>query len=257
MYTYARGRKLENPWEGKTAPFKIAGNIYFVGTYQSSSHIIDTGEGLIFIDPGYSNTLYLVVDGIYKLGYKPQDIKYIVNTHWHRDHVEATAALADLTGAETIIGKFDAPYLEEYGYFTPDILVEDGDILTLGNTTMKFIHTPGHTKGTISFVFETEVDGEKYCAGMFGGAGANSLTKEFPTYYEGARVDYMESLAKLRKENVQIFMGNHTWNNDTLGKSEMLACGCDKNPFINEDCKEWNDFLDFCEKRCREVEEKE
>lgn len=257
MYTYARGRKLENPWEGKAEPFKLAGNIYFVGTYQGSSHIIDTGEGLIFIDPGYSNTLYLVIDSLYKLGYKPEDVKYIVNTHWHWDHVEATAALKDLTGAKTLLGKNDLPYVKEYGYFIPDILIEDGDELSLGNTTMRFLHTPGHTKGTISFVFETEVDGKKYLAGMHGGAGANSLTKKFDTYYEGARVDYMESLAKLRKENVQIFVGNHTWNNDTLGKAKMLADGCDKNPFIDENSKEWFKFLDFCEKRCREVEENE
>jgi len=257
MYTHARGKKLDNPWDGKVTPFKLAANIYFVGTYQASAHIVDTGDGLIFIDPGYSNTLYLVVDSLYQLGFKPSDVKYIVNTHWHWDHVEATAAFADLTGAKTIIGKCDAPYLEEKGYFTPDILVDDGDELKLGNTVMKFIHTPGHTKGTISFVFETEDSGKTYLAGMFGGAGANALTNKFPTYYDEARPDYYKSIERLRKEKVQIFMGNHTWNNDTIAKAEILRSGCADNPFINEDAKEWNDFLDFCEKRCREVEEKE
>ncbi|MBQ7235634.1 MAG: MBL fold metallo-hydrolase [Clostridia bacterium] len=89
-------REIVNPWEGKMQPFKIIGNVYYVGTFQASAHIIDTGEGLIFIDPGYNNTLYLVIDGIYKLGFKPTDIKYIINTHLHGDHTEATAALAEL-----------------------------------------------------------------------------------------------------------------------------------------------------------------
>ena len=259
MYTYLREKKqkMVKPWDGKVTPFKMAGNIYFVGTLQASAHIIDTGEGLIFVDPGYSDTLYLVVDSIYKLGYKVTDIKYIVNTHWHYDHVEATEALADLSGAKTIIGEIDAPYLSEYGYFKPDILVKDGEVLELGNTKMRFIHTPGHTKGTISFVFETEIEGKTYLAGMHGGAGANSLTVTFPTYYDGARNDYLESIEKLRKEKVQIFMGNHTWNNDTLGKAEKLLENGEDNPFIDEDAKEWNKFLDFCEERRNAVEERE
>ena len=92
------------PYLGKIAPFKIFGNTYFVGTYQASCHLIDTGDGLILIDPGYTNTCYLVVDAIYRLGFKPTDIKYIINTHWHGDHVEATAALAALGYAQSEIG---------------------------------------------------------------------------------------------------------------------------------------------------------
>lgn len=257
MYTHARGRKLAHPWEGKTEPFKMVGNLYFTGTYQGSTHIIDTGDGLILIDPAYSKTLYLVIDGIYKLGFSPKDIKYIINTHWHGDHVEATDALADLSGAKTLIGEADAPYLEEKGYFTPDILVKDGDVLKLGNTEITFMHTPGHTKGTLSFFFDIEEGGKTYRAGMFGGAGANALTNTFSTYYVGARRDYFASIEKLRGEKVEIMIGNHTWNNDTLGKGELLRKGCMENPFIDKECGEWNRFLDFCEGRCRNLEEKE
>ena len=80
------------PWLGKMMPFRIIGGVYFVGTYQASCHLVDTGDGLIMIDPGYSKTAYLVLDSIYRLGFHPQDIKYIVNTHWHADHAEATEA---------------------------------------------------------------------------------------------------------------------------------------------------------------------
>lgn len=235
-------RKIEKPWEGKMEPFRIIGNVYFVGTFQASCHLIDTGKGLILIDPGYSNTLYLVVRSIYELGFNPKDIKYIVNTHWHGDHTEATAAMVDLCGAKTLIGYQDA---EKAGrYFAPDILIREGDTLSLGNTAISFLETPGHTKGTVSFFFETEEQGKTYRVGMFGGAGANTLAKgKFD--YDGCREDYRNSLHRLQKETVDVFLGNHTWNNDTANKGQLLETG--ENRFI--DPQLWHTFLTFCEGR--------
>lgn len=236
-------RTIQNPWDGKLEPFKIIGNVYFVGTFQASSHLIDTGDGLILIDPGYANALYLVIDSIHRLGFDPKDIKYIINTHWHFDHTEATAALADLSGAKTLIGRDD--FEKAKRYFTADITVNDGDTLKLGNTTVSFMETPGHTKGTISFFFETEDCGKIYRVGMFGGAGANTLVPE-RFDYDGCREGYRNSLHRLKKENVDVFIGNHTWNNNTavFGK-QLLETG--ENHFI--DSTLWTRFLDFCEDR--------
>ena len=97
----------KKPALGKMDPFRIVGNVYFTGTYQASSHLIDTGDGLILIDTGYASTLYLLIDSIYRLGFRPQDVKYVINTHWHWDHTEATAAFADLSGAKTLLGRDD------------------------------------------------------------------------------------------------------------------------------------------------------
>lgn len=236
-------RKIEKPWEGKMEPFKIIGNVYFVGTYQASSHLIDTGDGLILIDPGYANTLYLVVRSIYKLGFRPEDIKYIVNTHWHGDHTEATAAMVDLSGAKTLIGRMDGEKATRY--FQPDILLKDGDTLSLGNTTMTFMETPGHTRGTVSFFFDTVDSGKTYRVGMFGGAGANTLAQgKFD--YDGCREDYRNSLHRLQKETVDVFLGNHTWNNDTAVKGELLL-KTGENRFV--DPQLWHTFLTFCEGR--------
>lgn len=240
-------RKITNPWEGKIQPFKIIGNVYFIGTFQSSCHLIDTDEGLILIDPGYSNALYLVVHSIYRLGFNPKDIKYIINTHWHWDHTEATVAMVDLSGAKTLIGCDDEEKARRY--FDPDILIKDGDTLTLGNTTISFIETPGHTKGTISFFFNTEDQGKTYRVGMFGGAGVNTLV---PGHfdYDGCREDYRNSLHRLQKEKVDVFIGNHVWNNDTAVKGELLL-RTGENKFIDK--RLWNDFLTFCEKRLDDV----
>lgn len=240
-------RKIANPWEGKLQPFKIIGNVYFVGTFQASCHLIDTKDGLILIDPGYANALYLVVRSIYELGFNPKDIKYIINTHWHGDHAEATAAMVDLSGAKTLIGHHDAEKAKRY--FTPDILVSEGDTLSLGNTTISFMETPGHTRGTISFFLETEENGQTYRVGMFGGAGANTLAQGHFDY-DGCREDYRDSLHRLQKENVDVFIGNHVWNNDTAIKGELLL-QTGENKFI--DRKLWHEFLTYCEKRLDEV----
>lgn len=240
-------RKITNPWEGKMQPFKIIGNVYFVGTFQASCHLIDTNDGLILIDPGYANALYLVVRSIYELGFNPKDIKYIINTHWHGDHAEATAAMVDLSGAKTLIGRYDAEKAKRY--FDPDILVSDGDRLSLGNTTISFMETPGHTRGTISFFLETEENGQTYRVGMFGGAGANTLAQgRFD--YDGCREDYRNSLHRLQKEKVDVFIGNHVWNNDTAVKGELIL-KTGENKFIDKDL--WHEFLTFCEKRLDEV----
>ncbi len=236
-------RKIEKPWQGKIEPFKIIGNVYYIGTFQASTHLIDTGDGLILIDPGYSNALYLIVSSIYKLGFKPDDIKYIVNTHWHGDHTEATEALAEMSGAKTLIGVDDFEKAKKY--FVADILIEDGDVLSLGNTSIKFMATPGHTKGTISFFFNTEENGKTYRVGMFGGAGANTLVKE-KFDFEGCREAYRNSIHRLLKEKVNVFIGNHTWNNDTFNKGKILR-ETGENLFVDDEL--WGKFLNHCEAR--------
>ena len=239
------------PWLGKMTPFKIFGNTYFVGTYQASCHLIDTGDGLIMIDPGYSSTAYLVIDSIYKLGFKPQDIKYIINTHWHGDHTEATAAFADLFGAKTLLGRDDVENAKQH--FTPDIIIDDGDELSLGNITVKFVNTPGHTKGTVSLFYEDTDGNDTYRVGMFGGAGLNTLVPaRFD--FDGCRDAYFASLKRLKEEKVDIFIGNHTWNNDTYGKFEKLQ-NTGVNDFIDSNI--WQTFLDDYKCRLEAIIEKE
>ena len=239
--------RLKQPWKGKINPFKIIDGVYFVGTYQASSHLLDTGDGLILFDTGYENTTYLVLNSIHQLGFDVKDIKYIVNTHWHGDHTEGTAPIADLSGAKAVIGRKDAEKAKQY--FDPDIIVKDGDSITLGNVTVRFMETPGHTEGTISFLFEKEHDGKKYLVGSFGGAGANTLRKD-TVEFDGAREMYLDSIARLKKCDVDVFLGNHCWNNDTERRyQEMVKTG--KNTFIDKTA--WTEFLDYCEDRVLKI----
>lgn len=239
--------ELTRPWEGKIEPFRMFGNLYFVGMQAASSHLIDTGDGLILIDTGYLTGLYLVLHSIHQLGFHPKDIKYIINTHWHWDHAEASGALADLCGAKNIIGRYDAEDVRRY--FEPDIIVRDGDVLALGNTKIHFMETPGHTRGTLSVFFDVTENNQTVRAGMFGGAGRNTLR---PGQYEYGNcvADYFASVTRLKKETVGLFLGNHVWNNETEEKAEVLkATG--ENLFL--DSNAWFAFLDECEQDLKNI----
>ena len=245
MFRNTVKRTISCPEDGYVSPFRLCGNVYFVGTWQASSHLIDTGAGLILIDTGYENTLPLVLDSICALGFDVRDVRYIVNTHWHDDHTGATAALAARSGAKTLIGAKDAENAKKY--FTPDVLVREGDTLSLGDTVLHFLETPGHTKGTLSLFFEVTEGEKRYRLGMFGGAGINTLAKntlEYPT----ARADYFASVARLKDKRVDVMLGNHTWNNNTAAYGELLLKS-GENRFL--DPTTWGKFLSFCEERLR------
>ena len=202
----------KNVWEDYIKPAKIFGNLYFIGVRAVCTHLIDTGDGLIIIDPGYYESLYLIINNIWELGFKPKDIKYIVITHAHYDHMDSVADLVALTGAKTFISKEDLPLLtgELYHYpirpFTPDVLLSDGDVIRLGNTEILCMSTPGHTDGTMSYFFHV-TDGEKtYRAGMFGGAGSNTLKRAFLEEHNlpfDCRQKMVDSLHMLKKEKVE------------------------------------------------------
>lgn len=253
----------KDPWLGYVKPGKIFGNLYFVGTHPASTHLIDSGEGLILIDPGYQESLYLVLNNIWEVGFHPKDIRYIVVSHGHGDHMDATRALVELTGAKTFVGKADLdrvtkknPGLNECT-FSPDVLIEDGDVISLGNTQIRCVTTPGHTLGTVSFFFDVTDGVNTYRAGMHGGVGLNTLNREYLTTHGepfSNRDLYFASLDKVENEKVDIFIGNHVGNNDTEGKLKRAEEG-EENPFL--DPTEWKRFIEKCRRGLQELIQKE
>lgn len=248
-------------WGNVLKPFRLCGNIFFVGTVPASTHIIDTGCGLILIDSGYQETLYGVIDNIYQLGYNPRDIKYILHSHGHIDHSGATASLAELTGAKTIIGRADADMVMgkndlvwakeldmDYRCFTPDILLDDGNIIELGNTKIECVSTPGHTPGTFSFFWQTETSRGTLNAGMMGGLGRNTLKswylKKYDLEKENWRESYAESLKICLRRDVDINVGNHCSQNGTVEKAKQIELG---NPDAFIDRNSWENMLNDAE----------
>ena len=251
---------MKEPWNGYVKPFRIWGNLYFVGTEPASTHIIDTGDGLIMLDSGYQQSLYLVLHNMHLLGFNPLDLKYIVHTHGHIDHFGATRALVELTGAKTFLGapdreyangEFDLSYAKELSMeftetFEPDVLIHDGDTIELGNTKITAVATPGHTPGAMSYFFDV-TDGERtFRAGLHGGMGINTLSREFLDSYNlpySLREEFKNSMLRLNEEKVDIFLGNHMQHNDTLGKAERLEKG-EVDAFVDSD--EWYKYNLWC-----------
>ena len=247
---------------GNMKPFCLAGNIYYVGTYEECSHLIVTEEGMILIDVGGNHTAEVVLESVETLGFDIRQVKYILLSHGHYDHSDGVPIVTAACGAKVCICGEDNHYLKG---FRPDIELKDGDVIRLGSTAIRCVHTPGHTEGTMSFFFDVEVDGKTLRAGMFGGAGPNQLRKKFldknplsvstqmPLPY-ALRGKYFESVAKLKQEHVDIFLGNHCWNNKTREKYEASLTSSE-NPFI--DPEGWKRFLEGCDRRVQAVIDEE
>ena len=254
---------LSNVWEYYMPPFCVAGDLYFVGNKRASSHLLDTGEGLLLLDSGYAQTLYLLMDSIRELGFSPHDICWILHTHGHIDHLGATRALVELTGAKTFIGREDLDYAtglrdltfaREMGMtftetFQPDVLLKDKDVLRFGNTEITCLHTPGHTEGTMSYFFYVEHNGKSYRVGTHGGVGLNTMKRQFLECYKlpfTLREDFCAGLRRLHQEHVDIFIGNHQDQCDTIGKSARILGG-ERDAFV--DPTAWGSFLHKMEEK--------
>ena len=240
--------------------FKMHKNIYFVGSTAVSVHIIDTEAGLVMIDTGYPDMYEQILDSMEELNLDPAKICAIFHTHGHIDHFGATRALVELIGAKTFIGrpdrdyangKLDLSYAKELGMefketFQPDFLINDGDIIKLGNTEITCVATPGHTPGAMSYFFNVTDGKETYRAGLHGGMGINTLSAEFLNKYNlpfSLRDDFKNSMLRLNEEKVDIFLGNHMQHNHTLEKSQMIKDG-NLYAFINPD--EWQSYNLWC-----------
>lgn len=249
-----------NHWDGRFDPVKIFGNLYFVGTPPASVHIVDTGDGLIMLDTGYHQSLYIVIDNIYRIGLDPHDIKYILLTHGHIDHMGAARAVKELTGAKIALGYADREYangtidlsyakeldMEFAETFEPDILLSDGDEIELGDTKIRAVATPGHTPGAMSYFFSVTDGVSSYIAALHGGMGINTLCKEFLDKYSLSytlREDFVRSMLRLNEEKVDIFLGNHMQHNHTEKKAELVRAG---NAHAFVDASEWQPYNLWC-----------
>jgi len=252
------------PWKYYVKPFKIIDNLYYVGNKDVSSYLVDTGKGLILHDTTFPQTAYLLLESIRELGFNPKDIKYIIHSHGHYDHFGATKVLVELTSAKTFLGKDDIFILEdrhdltwaaEYGVefyeeFKVDHPLKDGDKIELGSICIECLNIPGHTPGAMSYFFNMKSGLKTYRVGTHGGPGLNTLSNEFLERYNVSKENrnkYLDSINKMKKEKVDIFLGIHPVLGDMLGKEKLLTESI--NPFI--DRNQWPDLLDERERRVR------
>jgi len=245
-----------HPWKYRVEPVRLAGPLYYAGNKDVSSHLIDTGEGLVLMDTAFPQSVYLLLESIRRLGFDPDDLRLILHCHGHYDHFGGTRALVELTGAKTAIGKQDIEVLTtrpelswapEYGVefyetFKVDMPLEDGQRISMGGVEIDCMHIPGHTPGSISYFFDVEEQGKTFRVGINGGPGLNTLTTEYMEKYGlpmSRREDYMKSLRRMQGREVDIFIGAHPGQNGTLEKRAEMTDS--RNPFIDRDA--WPRFL--------------
>jgi len=246
-----------NPAISYVEPFQIADNLYYVGDKQVCIHLIDTGDGLILLDSGFPCATYLLIESIWRAGFDPKNVKWILHTHGHFDHFGAAEAFRTLYGTKSAISRVDARALKELPHRahldlsalpyaripTFDRELEDGEIFELGNTKIRCVLTPGHTPGVLSFFFNVTWEGKTYLAGLFGGAGRNAMSRPYTSHNmepEHAADMMLDSIAHIWNEPVMVHLGNHPGNNKTMQKrAKQLEEG--GNPFIAPNS--WHTFL--------------
>ncbi len=256
-----------NPSIARLEPFQIADQLYYVGDKKVCIHLIDTGDGLILLDSGYFGAAHLLIDSIWRAGFDPADVRWIIHTHGHHDHYGASEEFRIMYGTKLAISKVDAESLRkrphraaidsrDYPFAkTPDFdyEIEDGEIFELGKMKIRCVLTPGHTDGVLSLFFNVTYSGETYLAGMLGGAGVNALTLPY-IYYNERTEDptrqMLRSIEKIWDEPVVVHLGNHPGNNRTLQKREQqLTEG--GNPFVAPDS--WHTFLSELRERVEKI----
>jgi len=222
-------------WTKDYAPFRIAGNLYYVGTYDLASYLITTPKGDILINTGLPGSETMIRQHVAKLGFKFSNIKILLATHAHYDHVGAMAAIKKMTGAKLEINEKDAPVLADGGNsdyafggkgstFPPvkaDMLLSEHDTVKMGGMQIAVLHHPGHTKGACSFLF-TVNDGHKSYRVMI--ANMPSVLDEtklsgMPTYPDVAK-DYAKTFAAMKKVQFDLFLASHASQFDLQKKHQ-------------------------------------
>lgn len=175
---------LSGPSSAPAEPFTIVGNLHYVGAANIASYLFTTPEGHILIDTGTTQMGKVVRDNIQKLGFKLTDIKIMLSGHAHFDHVAGHAAMQKATGARVMAIGEDARALELGKDLSPvetigwepvkvERVLNDGDVVTLGGTTLRAVWTPGHTPGCTTWVTTVQDGGRSYNVVILGSIGPN------------------------------------------------------------------------------------
>ncbi len=216
--------KMQPDWSQPYQPFRIAGNLYYVGTYDLACYLITTSEGNILINTGLAASAAQIKKNIEALGFKFSDTKILLTLQAHYDHVGAMAAIKKMTGAQLMVDEKDAPVLPtggaadyelgQYGItfkpVTADRLLRDGDTISLGDMQLVMLHHPGHTKGSCSFLFTVKDDQRSYKVLI---ANMPTIISDRPladiTAYPGIANDYAYTLKAMKNISFDIWLAAH------------------------------------------------
>lgn len=211
-----------------TDPAKVFDNLYFVGSKIHSSWALTTSEGIILLDTLFTyNSEEEIVGGLKKLGLDPATVKYVIITHAHADHVGGAKLMQDRYASHIVMGGPDWDSIERsvngYPLGKPkrDIVADDGQKITLGDTAVTLVTTPGHTPGTLSMLFTVKDNGRPITVAYSGGTAFNfpSTAANFDTYIKSQH----KMAAAAASANATVLMSNHSEFDSATTKIRLLA----------------------------------
>jgi metallo-beta-lactamase class B len=245
-------------WAKPYAPFRIAGNLYYVGTYDLGCYLVTSPQGHILINTGLAASAGMIRKSMEELGFKMSDIKILLTTQAHYDHLGAMAEIQDKTGAKFYVDRGDSASVADGGVsdyalggeapsFRPvriDRLLSDGDTISLGGNQLKMLHHPGHTKGSCSFLFDTK-DQQKTWRVLIANIPTIVTEKHFNDIpaYPSIADDYAYSLDAMSALTFDIWVASHASQFDLHKKHKP---GSRYNPAAFADRAGYNKTLEEC-----------
>ena len=240
-----------NPdWITPIAPFRIAGNLYYVGSKDLASYLIVTREGDILINSSLEGSVPLIRRSIEQLGFKFSDIKVLLISHAHFDHDAGSAEVLRQTGAKYMVMDGDVSVVEsggatDFAYakdtYAPakvDRILHDGDAVKLGGTVLIAHKTAGHTRGCTTWTMQASEAGHPLNVVIVGSWNVNPGWRlvdraELPASYPGIEADYRRTFATLKGLQCDVFLGAHGAYFGMLAKLDRIKAGAKDNVWVD------------------------
>ncbi|MEZ5657856.1 MAG: CAR family subclass B3 metallo-beta-lactamase [Burkholderiaceae bacterium] len=218
------GRWLGNPKAQKVEPYQAFDNVYYVGVCWVSAWIIKTSAGPVLIDTLHEPFVDLLIENIRKVGVDPADIKLVLMTHGHFDHVGGALKIKALTKAPFVMSQegWDEAIADSAASKTGrrpwafldgvDTVAKDGQQFTVGDTTFTAYETPGHTMGTASYAFDVRDGDQTYHAFTVGGLGLNAIKSVAQVEAYIASVNRIESMVRSEQSPISVHLTTHPFS---------------------------------------------
>lgn len=244
--TNAQADEESRSWNQPVKPFRLIGNIYYVGASDVTSFLIVTPQGHILLDSGFVETVPQIKQNVVQLGFRLEDVKILINSHAHYDHAGGLAQLKQLTGAKLIVSEPDAALLAAGGKgdfafgdrfpYPPvkaDRLLHDSDEVELGGVKLVAHLTPGHTKGSTTWTMKVQEGAKEYNVVFAGSTSAPGYKLVENAKYPTIAEDYARTFRLLKTLPCDVFLAPHGMFFSLKEKSKLLAEGKEPNPFID------------------------
>lgn len=235
----------QSDWHEPFPPHRIADGLYYVGSRGLASYLLTSREGHILINSSFERTVPIIRKNVEDLGLKFTDIKILLCSHAHSDHVEGHALIRELTGARVEVMEGDAEvirsggkgqylYREGWRPCPVDRVLKDRDTVSLGGLTLIARHTPGHTRGCTTWTFPAVDHGRTWNVVIIGSPNVNPgyqllTNRDYPEIAE----DFRKTFRLLKGFPCDIFLGAHGSYYGMEAKVALLKSEPDRNPFID------------------------